>query len=158
MSWDINRVILVGRLATDVELRYTPSNVAVARFRVAVGGKQKSDGSDNVSFFPIVVWNKQAETCSRFLSKGKQIAVDGRLEQRVWTGQDGIRRNVVEIIAERIEFLSPVQQQMNSENTGKNFTTQSGNDFYDNSDFDFSPVDPSEDDEYYNEEPKNPNF
>ncbi len=67
MSWDINRVILVGRLAGDVELKYTPSNVAVAKFRIAVGGKQRSDGGENVSFFNVVVWNKQAEICSRFL-------------------------------------------------------------------------------------------
>ncbi|MGC8765159.1 MAG: single-stranded DNA-binding protein [Brevinematia bacterium] len=158
MSWDINRVILVGRLASDVELRYTPSNVAVAKFRVAVGGKQKADGGDNVSFFTVVAWNKQAETCSRFLSKGKQVAIDGRLEQRNWTGQDGVKRSVVEIIAERIEFLGPAQSQMRAEEQDKAVTQPSGNDFYDNTDFDFSPVDPSEDEEFYKDGEKDVNF
>lgn len=105
MSWDINRVIMVGRLTNNIELKYTPSGSAVARFCLAVGGRQKSDGSDSVSFFNIVVWGKAAETCSNYLAKGKQIALDGRLEQRSWTAQDGAKKSVVEVIAERVEFL-----------------------------------------------------
>ncbi len=152
MSWDINRVILVGRLASDVELKYTPSNVAVAKFRIAVGGKQKNDGDDNVSFFSVIVWNKQAESCSKFLSKGKQVAIDGRLEQRSWVGQDGVKRNVVEIVAERIEFLGTasggqVQKQGNLE-TKREGAFQGSSDFYDNSEFDYSSVDPSEEDTF----------
>ncbi len=148
MSWDINRVILIGRLASDVELRYTPSNVPVAKFRIAVGGKQKIDGGDNVSFIPIVVWNKQAETCSKFLSKGKQIAVDGRLEQRSWVGQDGTKRSVIEVIADRIEFLGSAQSQ-GSKNENLSFggksAPNSASDFYDNDEeFNFTPVDPDE--------------
>lgn len=148
MSWDINRVIVVGRLASDVELRYTPGNVAVARFRIAVGGKQKADGTDNVSFFNVVVWNKQAELCSKFLSKGKQIAIDGRLEQRSWEAQDGTKRNVVEIVAERIEFLGSAASSR-IEDTGKISGGESlkseysfDSDFYDNTDFDPTPVEP----------------
>ncbi len=150
MSWDINRVILVGRLASDVELKYTPANVAVAKFRIAVGGKQKSDGGDNVSFFSVVVWNKQAETCSKFLSKGKQIAIDGRLEQRSWVGQDGVKKSVVEIVAERIEFLGASSaQSQKQDNSGVQpaGSFQTASDFYDNSDFDFSTVDPSSEDD-----------
>lgn len=106
MAWDINRVILVGRLASEVELRTTPSGAHVANFRIAVGGgKPQADGKDNVSFFNIVAWNKTAEVCEKYLAKGKQIAVDGRLDQRSWTAQDGSRRSTVDIIAERIEFL-----------------------------------------------------
>ncbi|URA10766.1 single-stranded DNA-binding protein [Thermospira aquatica] len=105
MSWDINRVVLVGRLARDPEIKYTPSNTAVARFTLAVGGKQKNDGTDSVSFLPIVVWGKTAETCKQYLSKGKMVAVDGRLEQRSWKGQDGSPRSTIEIVAERVEFL-----------------------------------------------------
>ncbi|MCX7821318.1 MAG: single-stranded DNA-binding protein [Brevinematales bacterium] len=149
MSWDINRVILVGRLASDVELKYTPSNVAVAKFRIAVGGKQKNDGNDNVSFFSVVVWNKQAETCSKFLTKGKQVAIDGRLEQRSWVGQDGVKKSIVEIVAERIEFLGASGgQSPRQDNSTTSQATSNASDFYDNSDFDFSAVDPSEDDDF----------
>jgi single-strand DNA-binding protein len=147
MSWDINRVILVGRLASDVELKYTPSGVPVAKFRIAVGGKQRVDGGDNVSFFTVVTWNKQAETCGKFLSKGKQIAVDGRLEQRSWIGQDGVKRNSIEIIAERIEFLGSAQMQQRkdiSEKSEELSGFEFDGDFYDNTDFDPSPAIPDD--------------
>lgn len=136
MSWDINRVILVGRLSKDVELKYTPSGTAVANFGLAVGGKPKTDGSDTVSFFNIVVWGKSAENCSNYISKGKKIAVDGRLDQRNWTAQDGSKRSVVEVIAERIEFLENKKQESSS---------QGGDDGNDNHGFDEGdyPQDPN---------------
>lgn len=179
MSWDINRVIIVGRLSNDVELKYTPGGTAVAKFGVAVGGKPKTDGSDSVSFFNVVVWGKAGENCSNFLAKGKQVAIDGRLDQRSWTAQDGSRRSVVEIIAERVEFLgSPGGPGKNSAAAGganagpkavsaapaagsseKPAANGKGNfedNFYDNTDFNPSPVDPSELSEEPN--PNDPNF
>jgi len=108
MSWDINRVLVIGRLTRDVELKYTPSGAPVANFAIAVGGMPSKDGSDNVSFFNIVAWGKIAENISNYLSKGKQVAIDGRLDQRRWKAQDGSNRSVVEIIAERVEFLGAV--------------------------------------------------
>jgi len=86
MSWDINRVIVVGRLSNDVELKYTPSNTAVAHFGIAVGGKPKADGGDSVSFFNVVVW-------------GKTAAVSWRKESRshsmdAWNSEAGRRRTV----------------------------------------------------------------
>ncbi len=150
MSWDINKVIVVGRLSGDVELKYTPSGTPVARFGIAVGGKPKNDGSDSVSFFNVVVWGKSAENCSNYLSKGKQIALEGRLEQRSWVAQDGAKRSVVEIIADRVEFLgSPSgakhppaggQAQAPVPETGSG---KMEDNFYDNTDFNPSPVDPS---------------
>lgn len=102
MAWDINKVVLVGRLSSDVELKHNQSSdKSVARFSIAVGGMSK----DSVSFFNVVVWGKSAETANQYLSKGKQVAIDGRLEQRTWTTQDGSRRSTVEIIAERLQFL-----------------------------------------------------
>ncbi len=150
MSWDINKVIVVGRLSADVELKYTPSGTAVARFGIAVGGKPKTDGSDSVSFFNVVVWGKSAENCSNYLSKGKQVALDGRLEQRSWVTQDGSKRSVVEIIAERVEFLgspsgpkSPSQPQGGSrEPAAKADATPFEDNFYDNTDFNPAPVEP----------------
>lgn len=105
MAWDINKVILIGRLANDVELKYTPSGTAVAKFGLAVGGKNKPDGTGTVSFFNVVVWGKGAENCNSFLAKGKQVGIDGRLEQRSWTAQDGGKRSTVEVVADRVEFL-----------------------------------------------------
>jgi len=109
MAWDINRVTLVGRLAGDVELKYISSGTAVAKFGLAVGGKPR-DGQDTVSFFNVVVWGKMGENCSQYLSKGKQVCVDGRLEQRRWQTQDGSNRSTVEVVAERVQFLSQVSQ------------------------------------------------
>lgn len=110
MSWDLNRVLLIGRLAKDVELKYTPTGTAVAKFSLAVGGKPKPDGSDTVSFFYVTVWGKLAENCAAFIAKGKQIAVDGRLEQKRWSTQDGQNRYSVEVVAERVEFLAGNQK------------------------------------------------
>ncbi len=162
MSWDINKVILVGRLSGDVELKYIPSGTAVARFGIAVGGKPKTDGADSVSFFNVVVWGKPAENCSNYLSKGKQIALDGRLEQRSWTAQDGSKRSVVEIIADRVEFLgSPTGAKAGTgaaQNQGaaKTETATFEDNFYDNTDFNPAPVDPDFKTESNNSE--EPNF
>lgn len=160
MAWNINRVILVGRLSSDVDLRYTPSGAAVAKFGLAVGGKPKQDGSDSVSFFNIVVWNKAAENCSHFLAKGKQVCIDGRLEQRSWTAQDGSKRSTVEIIAERVEFLGSAGQGAPGSQGGMGRTAPQApaavsqpdagdvfaaeDSFYDNTGFDPSPVEPGE--------------
>jgi len=151
MSWDINRVVLVGRLARDPEIKYTPSQMAVARFTLAVGGKQKNDGTDEVSFIPIVVWGKAAENCKQYLAKGRMVAVDGRLDQRSWKAQDGSPRSTIEVVAERVEFLG------GGKNGEKPFSPAKDDDsslapndvpFYDNtdslmSDMDINPVDPA---------------
>jgi single-strand DNA-binding protein len=105
--WNINRVVEVGRLSRDVELKYTPDNKAVAKFGIAVGGMKK----DEVSFFEVVVWGKVAENCANYLSKGKKVAIDGRLNQRSWTTQEGQKRSVIEIIADRVEFLESGNKQ-----------------------------------------------
>jgi len=153
MAWDINRVILIGRLSNDVELRYTPSGAAVSRFGIAVGGRPSKDGQDSVSFFTVVIWNKGAEIANQYLSKGKQVAIDGRLEQRTWTAQDGSRRSIVEIIADRLEFLSPSSQSNQNNNNNYNNNTpkpqvtpnestpKREDDYYDNTNFNDTPLD-----------------
>ena len=105
MSYDINSVTIIGRLSCDVELKYTGSGTAVAKFGVAVGGKPKN-GQDTVSFFNCTVWGKIGENCSQYLSKGKQVCINGRLEQNRWKAQDGSNRSIVEIVAEKIQFLT----------------------------------------------------
>ncbi|HVJ49134.1 single-stranded DNA-binding protein [Desulfitobacterium sp.] len=104
----LNRVVLIGRLTKDPELRYTPSGVAVATFTLAVDRNFKnSNGERETDFVPCVVYRQLAELCANFLSKGKLASADGRLQIRSYEGQDGQRRWVTEVIAENVQFLSP---------------------------------------------------
>ncbi len=114
MSWDINHVVLVGRLTRDPELSYTPSGTAVCRFSIAVNrtsGPGTDDDGSGTSYFNIVTWNKTAEICKEYLSKGKQVGIDGRLQQRRWEGQDGIKRSTIEIVATNVQFFGSPKQQ-----------------------------------------------
>ncbi|MGQ9523559.1 MAG: single-stranded DNA-binding protein [Armatimonadota bacterium] len=103
----VNRVVLVGRLASDPERRYTPSGVPVTSFRIAVADpyRRTPEGDFESSFFTVITWQKSADYAANYLQKGRLVAVDGRLQQRSWTGQDGTRRSVVEIVAERVQGL-----------------------------------------------------
>ncbi len=111
---DINRVVLTGRLAADPELRYTQSGQAVANFRIAVNRRWLNNETgaweDFAMFVPIVVWGKQAENCSTYLQKGRQVAVDGRLRIRSFETQDGDRRRVTEVVAAEVNFIGPKPQ------------------------------------------------
>ena len=100
----MNVVGLVGNLASDVELRELPEERRVASFLLAVDRDGPGGGAD---FVRISTWNKQAEVCSRFLAKGRRVAIDGRLRSRSWEEPDGKRRSTVEVTANRVEFLSP---------------------------------------------------
>ena len=108
MTRGFARVTLVGNLTRDPELRQTPGGNSVCQFGVAVGRRYK-DGSgqwvDKASFFDVVVWGAQGENCAQYLSKGRPVAVDGRLDQRSWDAQDGTKRSKVEIVAENVVFL-----------------------------------------------------
>ena len=104
----LNRIILIGRLTADPELRYTKSGIAVASFTLAVDRRYKnSDGEREADFINIVVWRQQAESCSNYLSKGKLCAVDGSLQIRSYEAKDGTRRKAAEVVAEDVRFLSP---------------------------------------------------
>jgi single-strand DNA-binding protein len=110
MSWDINHVVIVGRLTRDPELSYTQSGSAVCRFGIAVNrssGPAAEGQEDTTSFFNVVAWNKTAELCKEFLSKGKQVGIDGRLQQRRWSGTDGAKRSSVDIVANNVQFFGP---------------------------------------------------
>ena len=107
----MNRVIFVGNLASDVETRTTNSGKTCALFRIAVQRiRSNKDGQREADFFPVVAWGKTAELCVRFLSKGRKVAIDGRLEMRSYNAQDGSKRHVTEIIAEHVEFLPSDQR------------------------------------------------
>lgn len=104
----LNRVILIGRLTRDPELKYTPNGVAVTGFVLAVDRNFKSaQGEKETDFINIVVWRQLAETCQAFLAKGKLAAVDGRLQIRSYEDQNGQKRTVAEVVAENVRFLSP---------------------------------------------------
>jgi single-strand DNA-binding protein len=102
----LNRVVLIGRLTRDPELRYTPSGVPVAGFTLAVDRPfTNQQGERGTDFVPIVVWRKQAETCANYLGKGRLVAVDGRLQIRSYDTPDGQRRRVAEVVADSVRFL-----------------------------------------------------
>lgn len=104
----LNRVVLVGRLTKDPELRYTPSGVAVATFTLAVNRAfQNQQGEREADFINCVVWRRQAENAANFLKKGSLTGVDGRLQTRNYEGQDGKRVYVTEVVAEGVQFLEP---------------------------------------------------
>lgn len=104
----MNRVVLVGRLTKDPELRYTPNGVPVATFTLAVNRNFKSStGEQEADFINCVVWRKPAENVSNFLKKGSLAGVDGRVQTRNYEGSDGKRVYVTEILAESVQFLEP---------------------------------------------------
>jgi single-strand DNA-binding protein len=104
----MNRVILVGRLTKDPELRYTPSGVAVATFTLAVNRTYTNQqGEREADFINCVVWRRPAENVANFLKKGSLAGVDGRIQTRNYEGQDGRRVYVTEVVAESVQFLEP---------------------------------------------------
>ncbi|EJE1871835.1 single-stranded DNA-binding protein [Listeria monocytogenes] len=106
----MNRVILVGRLTKDPDLRYTPSGAAVATFTLAVNRPFKNgQGEQEADFIQCVVWRKPAENVANFLKKGSLTGVDGRVQTRNYEGNDGKRVYVTEIVAESVQFLEPKQ-------------------------------------------------
>ncbi len=104
----MNKVILVGRLAQDPEVRYTQSGKAVASFTVAVN-RFTGGGQKEADFIPIVAWEKLAETCGNNLTKGQRVLVEGRLQIRSYETNDGQKRRVAEVVAQNIEFLERKQ-------------------------------------------------
>lgn len=106
----MNRIVLVGRLTKDPDLRYTPAGVAVATFTLAVNRPFKNaQGEQEADFINCVVWRKPAENVANFLKKGSMAGVDGRVQTRNYEGNDGKRVYVTEIVAESVQFLEPKQ-------------------------------------------------
>lgn len=102
----LNKVILIGRLTRDPEVRYTQSGKAVTTFDIAVDRSvANAQGQRETDFIPIVTWGKLAETCGNYLNKGRLVAVDGRLQIRSYETQEGQKRRVAEVVAESVRFL-----------------------------------------------------
>ena len=113
MPSDLNKVILIGRLTRDPELRHTPNGAPVASFSIAnnrtyvTGGEKK----EMVSFFNCVAWNKLAELVSQYCKKGHRVGIEGRLQQRSWDDQEGNKRSTVEVVVDNVQFLTPRDSQ-----------------------------------------------
>ncbi len=120
---DTNVVVLVGRLGSDPELKYTSSGTAIAKFRLAVQ-EMPRDGEDQTTWVGVVAWGKKAETAAQYLAKGHRCAVQGRLHENRWETDDGQRRSVVEVVADQVQFLEPKQQQKQEQEGG------GGDDFF----------------------------
>ena len=104
----MNVIVLKGNIATDIELRYTSNNTPVATFNLAV---QRMNDREKADFFPIVVWDKQAENIDKYCSKGSPILIKGRLQTRSYDNANGQKVKVTEVLAELVEFLQKAQQE-----------------------------------------------
>jgi single-strand DNA-binding protein len=102
----VNRIVLIGRLTRDPELKYTTSGVPVATFGLAVNRRTKNaQGEREVDFFNVVAWRQTAEFVSQYAAKGRMTAVDGRVQIRNYVGQDGMKRTATEVVADNVELL-----------------------------------------------------
>ncbi len=108
MASDINRVILIGRLVRDPELKYTQNGTAVSNFSIANNRTYSVSGDkkEQVSYFNCIAWGKSGELIVQYCKKGQRIALEGRLQQRSWDDQSGNKRQVVEIVVENFQFLT----------------------------------------------------
>jgi single-strand DNA-binding protein len=114
----LNRVILIGRLTKDPELRYTPNGVAVCQFTLAVDRPKQQDREREADFIPVVVWRGAAEASANYLRKGRLAAVEGRIQVRNYENNEGRRVYVTEVIAENVRFLEPHNRESGNGNSG----------------------------------------
>lgn len=102
----MNKVFLIGNLTKDPELATTNNGIKFCRFTLAVSRNYSKDGKRETDFLPVVVWRAQAENCARYLKKGSKAAISGSIQMRSYDAQDGTRRNIAEIAADEVQFLS----------------------------------------------------
>lgn len=114
----MNSVVLIGRLARDPELSYTPSNTAMCKFTIAVDRPKRNGEDQGADFLRITVFGKQGENCDRFLSKGRQVAIAGRIQTGSYKNKEGVTVYTTDIIADRVEFLGSGQS--NQDGRGQN--------------------------------------
>jgi len=117
---NLNKVFLIGNLTRDPELRYLPDGRPVCNFGMAVNRTfitSNKEKKEEVCFLRIVVWGKQAESCSQYLNKGRPVFIEGRLQSRSWETPAGEKRNALDVIAERVQFLGNRGQTKKTEET-----------------------------------------
>lgn len=102
----LNKVVLIGRLTKDPELRYTPAGIPITRFTLAVDRNYKNqNGERETDFIPVTVWRGTAETCAKYLAKGRLVAVVGRIQTGSYEAEDGTRRYTTDVVADEVKFL-----------------------------------------------------
>ena len=102
----MNKVVLIGRLTKDPELKFTPgTGTAVATFTLAVDRRFSKDGQKEADFIPVVVWGKQAESTANYMNKGKMMGVSGRIQTRSYDAKDGTKKYITEVVADEVQFL-----------------------------------------------------
>ena len=153
---NINRVVMTGNLTADPELRSLQSGTSVCKLRIACNTRRKNGSTgeweDKPNYFDVTVWGAQGENAARFLSKGRPVAIDGRLEWREWEAQDGTKRQATDIIADSVQFLGsreeapPAGASFAGDQAG-NGTSRSGEQPVDEGDFQPAPVAASGDDD-----------
>jgi single-strand DNA-binding protein len=139
---NINVVVITGNLTRDPELRSTPGGTSVCKLRVAVNSRRKDQSGnwvDKPNYFDVTVWGAQGENCANYLSKGRPVAVEGRLDWREWEDKDGGKRQGVEIIANSVQFLGSRDGGGNGGGNGNGFSPGSDTPA-DTSDFEGSPA------------------
>ncbi|MCH4200635.1 MAG: single-stranded DNA-binding protein [Clostridium tyrobutyricum] len=137
----MNKVVLIGRLTKDPELRFTPGKgTAVATFNLAVNRRFSKDGQREADFIPIVIWGKQAESTANYMSKGKLIGISGRIQTRSYEAKDGTRRYVTEVVADEIQFLEWGDKSKGESNNSTS-NHSDNNTYEDNYGDDITPVD-----------------
>ena len=140
MAANINRVVLVGNLTRDPEMKHLPSGTALCSLRIAVNTRRKDESgqwTDKPNYFDVSVWGNQGESCEQYLAKGRPVAIDGRLEWREWEAQDGSKRQAVEVVAESVQFLGGRQDSEAAAYVPAGATAGGGDDF---------PTSPADDD------------
>jgi single-strand DNA-binding protein len=123
---NINRVVMTGNLTRDPELRNLPSGTSVCSLRLACNTRRKDESGqwvDKPNYFDVTVWGAQGENCAQYLSKGRPVAIDGRLEWREWQDKDGNKRQSIDIIADSVQFLG--SRDGGGGDNGGRFTPQS---------------------------------
>ena len=125
---NINRVVMTGNLTRDPELRATAGGTQVCSLRIACNTRRKDNSTgqweDKPNYFDVTVWGAQGENCARYLSKGRPVAIDGRLEWREWQTQDGQKRQAVDIIADSVQFLGGGRYDAGSGGGSSEFTVR----------------------------------
>ena len=120
----MNKVFLIGRLTRDPELRYTGNNTAVASFGIAVNRNfTNQQGERDADFFNVTVWRKQAENVKNYLSKGSQVAIEGRLQSNTYDDANGQKRTSIDVVADNVEFIGS----RNSSNNSNNMNSSASN-------------------------------
>src|SRR5689334_22288093 len=125
---NLNVVVVTGNLTRDPELRSLPSGTSVCKLRIAVNSRRKDQSGewvDKPNYFDVTVWGAQGENCATYLSKGRPVAVEGRLDWREWEAKDGGKRQAVQIIANTVQFLGSRDGSGGGNGNGGGFTPQS---------------------------------